>query len=103
MVEITMIAALYLLWKSHIRRKAKRRRVWVHSTIQRQMSINPPLMCVLHFTIVYTLTYTDYTVYTFYIDSSIFVAMLIKYNYHYNWFYAPYTYIIDFGVPRWLQ
>ncbi len=51
---ITTIAALYLLWKSHIRQKAKRRRVWVHSTIQRQMSINPALMCVLHFTIVYT-------------------------------------------------
>lgn len=79
MVEITMIAALYLLWKSHIRRKTKRRHVWVHSTIQRQISINPELMCVLHFTIVYTLT-----LYIFFIDSSIFVAMLIKYNYHYN-------------------
>ncbi len=40
MVEITMINALYLLWKSQIHRKAKRRRVWVNRTIQRRMSIN---------------------------------------------------------------
>lgn len=33
-MDITTIAALYLLWRSQICRKAKRRRVLVHSTIQ---------------------------------------------------------------------
>ncbi len=39
MADITMIASLYLLWKSEIRQKCKCRRVWVSHTIRRRTQL----------------------------------------------------------------
>lgn len=38
MAEVTTIAALYLLWKSQISWKTKRRRIWIHNIIRRRSS-----------------------------------------------------------------
>ena len=38
-MDVTSIAALYLLWQSEVRRKPKRRRVWVHNILHRHTQL----------------------------------------------------------------